>query len=278
MAAAARRGALGVAGLVVAMLALPAAVPAAEPLPAAAQRVYELAQESRFAAEARRLGPGVVPTTDGKSFAVVWKPTAAPERWVVSLHGSRGFATDDLALWHPHLDPARIGFIGLQWWLGQGDGPAGYYSPEQIARELDAVGTRAGVRARSALLHGFSRGASNLYAVAALTAARGNLAFSLFVASSGGAMLDYPPTRAIGQGTYGPRPLARTRWITACGERDPQAERDGCPGMRRTARWLAEQGAEVVLAIEDPLGGHGVLQRDARNVERVLRVFEGRSP
>lgn len=98
----------------------------------------------------------------------------------------------------------------------------------------------------------------------------GRRLFPLYVASSGGVALDFPPTRAILEGRFGPRPLEGSRWVTACGGRDPNAERDGCPGMRRTAEWLRQQGAQVVLAIEDPNGPHGALQADPRNAARLL--------
>jgi hypothetical protein len=102
----------------------------------------------------------------------------------------------------------------------------------------------------------------------------GRKLFSLYVASSGGVALDYPPTRAILDGRFGPRPLAGTRWVTACGERDPNPDRDGCPGMRRTGQWLKEQGAILLDAIEDPQSGHGALQLNPRNAERLLKWFE----
>jgi len=69
------------------------------------------------------------------------------------------------------------------------------------------------------------------------------------------------------------RILAGTRWVTACGERDPNPERDGCPGMRRTGQWLKEQGAILLDAIEDPQSGHGALQLNPRNAERLLEFF-----
>ena len=123
------------------------------------------------------------------------------------------------------------------------------------------------------MLHGFSRGSANSYAVAALDAGRdGRHYFSLFVASSGGVALDFPPTRAIANGDYGPRPLQNTRWVTAAGGRDPHPDRDGIEGMRRTAAWLKEQGGTVVLAIEDAKEGHGALQRNG-NVKKVLDFY-----
>jgi hypothetical protein len=107
----------------------------------------------------------------------------------------------------------------------------------------------------------------------ALDAGRGQYYFSLAVASSGGVGHDYPPTRAILDGDYGLRPLQGTRWVTAAGARDPNPDRDGLPGMKRTAAWLKEQGATVVESIEDPKEGHGALKRNAKNVGHVLDLL-----
>lgn len=111
-------------------------------------------------------------------------------------------------------------------------------------------------------------------AIAALDAGRGHKYFCLHVASSGGVALDYPPPQAILEGRFGPRPLAGSRWITSAGARDPEPERDGIPGMQRTAAWLKEQGAEVLFAIEDPKFGHGALVLNKANVRRLLDEFE----
>jgi hypothetical protein len=43
--------------------------------------------------------------------------------------------------------------------------------------------------------------------------------------------------------------------------------------MRRTGQWLKEQGAIVLDAIEDPQSGHGALQLNPRNAERLLERF-----
>lgn len=128
------------------------------------------------------------------------------------------------------------------------------------------------------MLHGFSRGSANSYAVAALDAGRGKRYFSLAVASSGGVNLDYPPTRAILAGAFGDHPLRGTRWITVAGAHDPEPDRSGIPGMKRTAAWLREQGATVIETIEDPDEGHGALQRNPKNARRVLDLFLNERP
>lgn len=260
--------------LFLAMIALPSSAARAQ-LAGHAAELYRQAQGGRFYADAEKLKPEILPTSDGQSFLVVWKATKAPTRWIVSLHGTHGFATDDLAIWYPHIKDREVGLLCVQWWLGQGDATNAYSTPSQIYHEIDLALQKLGVQAGRAMLHGFSRGAANSYAVVALDAGRGRHYFSLAVASSGGVAVDYPPTKAILNGEYGRGPLKGTRWITSAGGRDPHPDRDGIEGMRRTADWLREQGATVVDKIEDPDEGHGALQRNAKNASRVLDLFLG---
>ncbi|HOP86998.1 MAG TPA: hypothetical protein PKZ54_11105 [Syntrophorhabdaceae bacterium] len=238
-----------------------------------AAELYQKAKRGKWFAEAIKLKPDILQTSEGRSFLVVWKNEPEPKLWIVSLHGSNGFATDDLAIWHPHLKGRNMGILCVQWWLGSGDDTASYYTPEQIYREIDNVLQRLGVKPGTAMLHGFSRGSANSYAVMALDAGRGRRFFNLAVASSGGVGLDYPTTRAILAGRYGKDALNGTRWVTSAGARDPNPDRDGIPGMRRTAAWLKEQGAIVLEAIEDPEEGHGALVRNPENARRVLDLF-----
>lgn len=241
--------------------------------------VYRRAQGGRWFADAARLSPDVLPTSDGQSFVVVWRaPGTNPKRWIVSLPGSRGFATDDLAIWYPSLKNRDIGLLSVQWWIGTDDSTQSYYAPLQIYREIDIALQKLGVLPGMAMLHGFSRGSANSYAVAAIDTGRGRRYFSLVVASSGGVATDFPPTRAILAGAFGDRPLRGTRWVTAAGALDPEPDRDGIPAMRRTSVWLEEQGATVIERIEDPTGGHGALQRNTANVRRALDIFTNGQP
>jgi hypothetical protein len=238
-----------------------------------AAALYQRAKRGKWFADAAKLKPDILPTSEGQSFLVVWKATTKPKHWIVALHGSEGFATDDLAIWHPHLKDRDVGVVCVQWWLGSGDMITSYYTPEQIYREIDKALQKLGVGPGAAMLHGFSRGSANSYAVMALDTGRGRRFFSLAVASSGGVGLDYPPTRAILEDAYGRSPLKGTRWVTAAGLHDPHPDRDGIPGMRRTAAWLKKQGAIVLEAIEDPDHGHGALVRNPKNAQRVLDLF-----
>ena len=231
----------------------------------------------RFREQLRNLRYEVAPTSDGRSFFIVWKPINAPKRWIVSLHGAgepaRGFATDDLAVWSRHLAGHDVGLLCLQWWLGTGSGTKDFYTPPEMYREIQAQLTKLHVRPGDVMFHGFSRGAANTYAVSALDSGKGEHFFSLNVASSGGASLDYPPNGDLLAGRYGREPLKGTRWILVSGAKDPHPDRDGITGMRRTADWLKQQGAVVVDTIEDSTAGHGALQTNPKNTERVLERF-----
>lgn len=241
-----------------------------------AAKLFQQAQHGRHFSAFAELKSEILPTADGQSFLVLWRAngsTNAPKQWIVSLPGTHGFATEDLAIWSPHLKGRDVGVICVQWWLGEGDDTPAYYRPEQIYREVDLAFQKLGVQTNSVMLHGFSRGSANSYAIAALDAGRGKKYFSLNVASSGGVGLNYPPNREITRGGYGPRPLQGTRWITIAGGRDPNPDRDGIPGMKRAAAWLKEQGAIVLESIEDPDSGHGAFVLNPKNAKRVLDLF-----
>lgn len=244
-----------------------------------AAAVYRQAQGGRWFADASKLNPDILPTSDSQSFIVVWKATAKnPKHWIVSLPGTHGFATDDLAIWYPHLKNRDVGLISVQWWIGTDASSESYYTPMQIYGEIDSALRKIGVQPGMVMLHGFSRGSANSYAVAANDAGPGRHYFSLNVANSGSVSLDYPPTRAILTGVFGEHPLRGTRWITVAGARDPNPDRSGIPGMKRTAVWLREQGATVLEMIEDPVGGHGALHRNAENARHVLDLFLDEQP
>ena len=105
------------------LLALAQPALAQTPLTGPAAKLYRQAQDTGHSfAQAEKLHPDIVPTSDGKSYFVVWKTQMAPSRWIVSLHGAgfpaKGFATDDLAVWYPHLKDRDVGLGCLQWWLG----------------------------------------------------------------------------------------------------------------------------------------------------------------
>lgn len=240
--------------------------------PPEVERILKLAQQTQHFEATMALKPDFHVTSDQRSYFISWKPQdSLPDYWLVTLHGSNDFATSEVALWAPHLAPRNIGIIALQWWLGTNN--SSYYLQNDIYRELDLAIQKLGITGKRMMLHGFSRGSSNIYAVKAMDIAAGRHYFPLIVANSGGAAMDYPPNKEIVEGRFGARPFTQTRWITVCGIKDQRPDRDGCPAMRRTAEWVQEQGGDVILSIEDEKEGHGALHRNPDNAEKVLDTF-----
>ena len=79
------------------------------PLTGSAADRYRQAEKGKFFGEANTLRPDVLPSSDGRSFLVAWKASSKPSRWIVSLHGTQGFATDDLGIWHPNVKGRDVG-------------------------------------------------------------------------------------------------------------------------------------------------------------------------
>ncbi len=219
-------------------------------------------------------------TADGKSFYVFWLPEginpSEPPAVIVTIHGHSSWAFDEFFLWHKEAQKRGYGILAIQWWLGQGEGFRDYLIPQEIYRVIDQVLTREHIRPGSVLFHGFSRGAANSYAVAALDNTAGKRYFALIVANAGKAGSDYPPNRQIEEGRFGQSPFQGTRWVTFAGGRDPNPDRDGINGMRETGQWIKKYGGIVDLAIEDDDADHGGFHRNLSNMNSALEAFEKR--
>lgn len=259
-------------------LVLAATFAAAQPVPpkaAPARDADELLVRARASAssarvaEAERLGAELRKTSDGRSFALIWRPPVEPAGWIFTLHGSASWAYDEIALWQPFAHERRLGIVALQWWYGGGQTTEDYARPNDIRREFDILARSVGATPERTLLHGFSRGAANLYALVAFDAGLPKPLFRHVVANAGGMSPDYPPNRHIDSGGA---PYSGTRWWLFCGSTDPNPERDGCPAMRRTRDWLAQRGAAAELR-EDPAGDHGGFHRRRQNVGAALDWF-----
>lgn len=219
-------------------------------------------------------------TPDGKTFYLWWVPEGStpgnPPPVIANISGHDGLAVEDFHVWHAFLQKRGYRFLAIQWWLGSGEGPQDYLTPSEIYRVMEGVFQKENVKPGTVLLHGFSRGSTNTYTVAALDRSGHQNYFALIIANAGKANSNYPPVHEIETGRYGAAPLEGTHWVTFAGGRDPNPERDGIQGMRDTGRWIAQYGGTVDLAIEDPDAGHGGFHRNPQNTEAALNVFEKR--
>ena len=130
-----------------------------------------------------------------------------------------------------------------------------------------------GVKPGTVLLHGYSRGSANSYAVTALDTSSGNRYINMTLSNSGGATSNYPPNQQIAAGTYGILPFSGIQWVMYCGELDPDPTINGCPAMTAAKSWVTQYGATVKLLIDDPSGGHGGFMLNSTNVNTALNQF-----
>lgn len=223
-------------------------------------------------------GAEVELTSDGKSYYLLWFPEGSnPQHlppMIATMHGHSGWAFEDFHVWHSFLKARGYGFLAIQWWLGEGEEINDYLRPDEIYRVIDEVFRKLHVKPGTALLHGFSRGSANIYAVAALDRSLKNNYFALFIANAGKANSDYPPVHDVEQGRFGDQPLAGSHWVTFAGAKDPNPDRDGIAGMREAGAWIQKYGGIVDLAIEDPQSDHGGFHRNPKNTETALDIFD----
>lgn len=236
-------------------------------------RQAKAADEARYAFAVKE-GAEINATEGSRSFFIYWAPKKTKLRGViVTLHGHGSWAFDEFYLWKDRAEKNGLAILALQWWLGQGETTEDYLTPQEMYAEIDRILRRKQIRPGKAILHGFSRGSANSYAVAALDAHSGNHFFKGVISNAGGASLDYFPNRQIDLGMMGSRVFEGTDWVLYCGGQDPEPERDGCPAMNRTKGWIQKHGGRVVLFLKDLTAGHGGFHRNPRRIDEALSKF-----
>ncbi len=222
-------------------------------------------------------GMKFVPTSDGKSFYGYWLPAgfdATKNGFVVSLHGHGVFVSTDFGAWQQDLATRKYGYIGLQWWFGKDQTSADYYLPTEIYPELQRALTDQKVVGGKLLLHGFSRGATQTYALTAMDKASASPLFRLTIANSGGETVDYSPNAEIEAGKYGSQPFHGTSWVLFCGGKDDNPDVSGCPAMEKSRTWIEKYGGKIELFINDPTAEHGGFHLNPANATQALDVYD----
>lgn len=244
---------------------------AALPSPAATLLARANAAIPDAVAFATRHGARIVPT-DRTFYVASPAPAGAPT--LVSLHGHEGWAFNDWKIWQPSAEARAFGVISMQWWVGSGDRTEDYLPPPALYAAIDGALRAGGATPGGVMLHGFSRGATLTYALAAMDAHQGHW-FGTVLANAGGAHVDFPPTGEVDRGRYGERPYDGQRWILYCGGRDADPQINGCPAMRKTETWVRARGGDTTLLV-DEAADHGGFHHDGRLVGKALDSWLGR--
>lgn len=209
--------------------------------------------------------PRQITTSDGKQFFYYGAPAGhnntSPKKIIISLPGHGTRAEDDYAAWLPHLREGSYALASLNWWDGNGETKANYYTPSQVQAQTKAFLTAQGYADSDiVILEGFSRGSANTYAVIANDKSRGKI-FDAVISASGGYQSDFPLFENQSNTNISTTLFDETPWVLVCGGADPTPECDGCPGMETTHTFLTDHGADVLTVLSDPNASHGAFHK-----------------
>ncbi len=217
--------------------------------------------------------PMDVASSDGKTKFVYGAPAGQNnkkvKRIIVSLPGHGTTASDAYKAWSRHIEGGQYAVAEFDWWDGQGDETSHYYDPTDTTTQIRAFLKDQGYVATDVvILHGFSRGSSNTYAVVANDHKMGSPVIDAVISNAGKYQTNFPFFKDGSQPTidelteyYRGMP-----WVLACGGLDPNPDRDGCPGMEQTQNFLKAHQANVLGLLTDPNEGHGAFHLSSLNL------------
>jgi hypothetical protein len=189
---------------------------------------------------------------------------ASPDGLIVAVHGHNDNAAHEYRLWQPYAARNHLGLVAVEWQTRWGH-DAQFLSAEATYGMIRRAVEREGVGPGRVLLHGFSQGSHEAFALTRIDR-EGPRLFAMTLAESGG---------DGGASGNGGAELSDTRWDMYCAGRDPWPNLSGCPAMRRARTEVTADGATVGRFLVDPPARHGGFLHNARDVELVLRDFAG---
>lgn len=206
--------------------------------------------------------PVTVAAADGAHAFVYGAPAgqnnAHPRKVIISLPGHGTAASGDYQAWLPHLKGGSWAVASFDWWDGAGETIEDYASPPEVVANVKAFLSSQGYTDDDiVVLEGFSRGSANTYAVMGNDRVTPDPVFDAVISASGKYQGDFPIFDGRSNAQIPPTMFSGVPWVLACGGKDDNPERDGCPGMTETQGWLDDHGADVLALLQDPEAGHG---------------------
>lgn len=224
--------------------------------------------------------PTKIATSDGKHSFLYGEPAGqnnkTTRKVIFNLPGHGTTAKTGYDAWRAQLTAnGTYAFAVLDWWDGKGETNANYLTPDMVQKEIKYFMDKLGYKTTDLIiLSGFSRGSANTYPVELYDIASGKPVFDGVLSASGKYEPDYAVTPEL-LNQKGGKPFSGVAWILVCGGKDPNPDRDGCPGMTETQTFLKEEGANVLGFLTDPNSGHGVLNLSKLNLaEKAMDMFD----
>ena len=206
--------------------------------------------------------PEKVTSADGKTYFIYGAPAGQNNKEtktiIISLPGHGTTADDGYEAWKDHLD-GSFALAEFNWWRGTGEKKTDYYDPASVVLQVRAFLDKQGYESSDiVILHGFSRGSANTYAVIANDRISRGSVFDAVISNAGKYQSDFPLVEGK---TFTDAEMTQffkgMPWVLACGGKDENPTRDGCPGMEETKTFLEAHQADVLGIVTDPNSGHG---------------------
>ena len=206
--------------------------------------------------------PSQVASSDGKTYFVYGAPAGqnnkSIKKIIISLPGHGTTADDGYKAWHDHIVGGEYAVAEFNWWRGTGEKTTDYYKPAEIIPQVEMFLSAQGYKdSDTVILHGFSRGSANTYAVIFQDRLKKPYIFDAVISNAGKYQSDFPLADKVPTDSEITKNFTGVPWVLACGGLDPNPDRDGCPGMEETQAFLSEHGANVLGLVTDPSQGHG---------------------
>jgi hypothetical protein len=217
--------------------------------------------------------PSKINTSDGKQYFYYGAPAgqnnASPKKIIITIHGTEGSAQTDYDVWRPFVEKTNFALAALNWWDGSGDAVTDYSTPKQINEYIHNFLKAQGYTSDDTIVfQGFSRGSANSFSVVAFDQASLDPMIDVAVSSSGGVESSYftSTTSPIADKVSNSNLYSGVDWVLACGGKDQNPNRDGCPAMQQSQQFVQSKGASIMGFLEDSNAGHGALTTSSQNL------------
>ena len=223
--------------------------------------------------------PEKITSSDGKTYFIYGAPAGQnnkdTKRIIVSLPGHGTTADDGYKAWKTHIEGGQYALAEFNWWDGNGENKTDYYSPPDAVKQIREFLTSQDYTSNDiVILHGFSRGSANTYAVIANDRIDSKPVFDAVISNSGRYEADFPLSSKTLTDTEITKLFKNFPWILVCGGKDPNTK-SGCPGMEDTKSFLTAHQANVLALLTDPNQGHGVFHMSSLGLpKQALELIE----
>ncbi len=225
--------------------------------------------------------PEKITSADGKSYFVYGAPVGqnnkSPKKIIISLPGHGTTAEDGYKAWDGHLTDTGFALAEFNWWRGGGEKKSDYYDPFSVVMQVRAfLDTQDYDKDDIVVLHGFSRGSANTYAVIAQDRVQTGAVFDAVISNAGKYQSDFPLDEPELSDQKMTEVFSGMPWVLACGGLDENPNRDGCPGMQETQIFLTNHKARVLGLLTDPNAGHGAFHMSKLGLpKQALQLIDG---